>query len=266
MLNWLERRIARFAIPNLTLLLIISQLLTYAACQADPRMREKFLLIPAKVLDGEIYRLFSFLAMPPFDSAIWAFFFWYLFYLMGRALETYWGTPRFNLFLLIGYVATVSGSFLVPDQAVGNGFLQGTVFLAFAYLNPTFTLYILFVFPVQIRWLAYLTWILYLIRFSFGTYGDRIAVAASVMNYMFFFGRDILQRARYRQRHMQRQVTRFREKKPEYVHKCEVCGITDNDDRNMDFRYCGKCAGDLCYCSEHLRDHEHVAESEAGDD
>lgn len=262
MLNWLERRIRRIAVPNLTLIMIISQVLTFVAMKADPQLIDGLTLIPKQVMEGQIYRLFSFLVIPPITHAIWAFFYWYLFFLMGTALEHYWGTARFNLFLLIGYVATVAASFLAPEQPVGNGFLQGTVFLAFAHLNPNFTLHIMLIFPIQIRWLALLTWIGYVWVFTTGMWADRLAVVAAVSNFLLFFGRDILQRAKRGQRHMQRQAGRFREKSPAYIHKCVVCGLTDADDRQMDFRYCGKCAGDLCYCSEHLKSHEHVTEAD----
>ena len=43
-----------------------------------------------------------------------------------------------------------------------------------------------------------------------------------------------------------------------YLHKCAVCGITDADDPNMEFRYCSKCNGYYCYCSKHINNHTHV--------
>ena len=43
-----------------------------------------------------------------------------------------------------------------------------------------------------------------------------------------------------------------------YLHKCSVCGITDNDNPNMEFRYCSKCNGYYCYCAEHINAHVHV--------
>ncbi len=85
---------------------------------------------------------------------MFAFFFWYLFYLMGTALERSWGTFRYNVFLLIGYVDTVGVAFIVPDVPANNAFLQGSVFLAFAYLFPDFVMYIFFILPVKIKWLG----------------------------------------------------------------------------------------------------------------
>lgn len=260
MINWLERRIQRIAIPNITVYIIVGQVIAYVAAEADPNVTLGLQLIPEKVLAGEYYRLLSFVVMPPGAMVVWAFFFWYLFYFMGTALEYYWGTARYNLFLLIGYVATVSAAFLVPTHPVDNEFVQGSVFLAFAFLNPTFTLHLMFIFPVQIKWLARLTWLIFGVTFSFGSWGTRVAITASVLNFLLFFWKDIFTKASYGQRHMRRQFGRLTEKKPEYIHKCVTCGMTDNDDRNMDFRYCSKCSGDLCYCSDHLKNHEHVSE------
>ena len=43
-----------------------------------------------------------------------------------------------------------------------------------------------------------------------------------------------------------------------YIHKCAVCGKTDTDYPNEEFRYCSKCNGYYCYCSEHIHNHVHI--------
>ena len=251
----------RYAIPNITLMLIVCQVGMFVVVQRDPGMWERMVLIPSKVIDGEIYRLFSFLIIPPGTILIWALFFWYLFYLMGTALEGFWGTFRYNLFLLIGYIATVASGFVTPGAIVSNGFLEGTVFLAFAYLNPNFELLVMFILPVRIKWFALLTWIIYTHQFIFGEWSTRLTVASAVLNFFMFFGSEIWYRARMGQRRMAGQARRFAERPPEFLHQCDVCGITDKTHPDMDFRYCSKCSGDQCYCTEHIRDHEHVVES-----
>ena len=263
MLNGLERRFGRFCIPNLTLVLIGGQALLFMMAMADPTIHERVVLIPALVMEGEVWRLLSFIFTPPSMSPLWAFFYFYMFYLMGTALEHYWGTFRFNMFVLIGGVATAAAAFLTPEAPAGSMFLKGTIFLAFAFLNPTFTIHIFFVLPVQIRWLAMITWFFYGVAFIGGDWGTRVAVVASVLNFFLFFGKDILARIKHGGRHMSQQAKKFADRPDPYIHKCQVCGITDADDRHMDFRYCGQCAGDLCYCSDHLKNHEHI---QTGDD
>ncbi|MCG8514148.1 MAG: hypothetical protein MI740_08405, partial [Halanaerobiales bacterium] len=49
----------------------------------------------------------------------------------------------------------------------------------------------------------------------------------------------------------------------EPLHRCTICGITELDHPQMEFRYCSKCAGNYEYCSEHLKNHQHVTEGQA---
>jgi len=258
LLDELERRIGRFALPHLTIALVLCQIVVYVFGQAKPDNLDRLYLVPDKVLAGEFWRLFTFLIVPPGINPFFAFFYWYLFYLMGTALEHYWGVFRYNIFLLIGFVATVGVSFLQPDQSSSNAFVQGSVFLAFAYLYPDFELYLFFILPVKIKWFALITWIGYLLVAIFGSWLGRLLVLASISNFLLFFGKDIYYRMLAGRRRMASQATRFaQEDKP--FHCCAICGITDKTNPKMDFRYCSKCEGTCCYCSDHLLNHEHVA-------
>lgn len=261
MIKYLEKRFGNFSIPNLTIYLIFAQVAAYIILRMNPLFTDRMLLIPKEVLAGELFRLLTFLAMPPSDSPLWAFFFWYLFYVMGTALERYWGTFQYNLFLLIGYLATVAVAFITPELPATNGFLEGSVFLAFAWLNPDFVLQILFIFPVRIKWFALISWIGIGFILLFSPWPTRLAVLASVLNFLIFFGPDIRHRIKTGNRNMLSQARRMGERPPEYLHKCEACGITDTSHPQEDFRYCSKCTGDVAYCSEHLRDHAHLVDA-----
>ena len=161
LLEKLQRRFGRFAVPHVTEGLIACQALTYFFCQSEPAFLERIALVPRRVLEGEVWRLFTFVCQPPPMNLVFALFFWYMFYLMGTALENTWGTFRYNVYLLVGWLATVSVSFLQPDAPASIGFLQGSVFLAFAYLYPDFQLLLFFILPVKVKWLALLQWIGY---------------------------------------------------------------------------------------------------------
>ena len=110
---------------------------------------------------------------------------------MGNALEAYWGAFRYNIFLLLGYVLTVGLSFLQPDSVVSNEFLAGSVFLAFAYLNPEFEIMLFFILPLKIRWLALFAWAVYAVSFVMGGWPARLQIVAAVGNFFIFFGRDL---------------------------------------------------------------------------
>jgi hypothetical protein len=269
LLDRLDRKFGRFAIPQVTAGLIACQVIVFLLIQGMPRpegaepIEMRLLLIPERVLAGEVWRLATFLVMPPMGNPVFAFFFWYLFYLMGTALERYWGTFRYNVYLLIGYVATVAVSFLTPQMPSSNAFVEGSVFLAFAFLCPDFELYLFFLLPVKIKWLALIAWIGYGLALIFGDWLMRLLVLASVCNFLLFFGKDLVLRVRTGWRSMSRQATRLTAKAPAYFHRCAVCGITDRTHPQMDFRYCSQCAGNHGYCQEHLRNHEHVTAGEA---
>lgn len=140
LLDRLERIFGRFALPQVTIGLIVGQVVAYVAVVVKPEVHDRLVLVPDKVLQGEWWRLFSFLITPPGGLLLLVLFVWYLFYLMGTSLEEHWGTFRYNVYLLVGYLATVGVSFLVPDEAATNGYLMGSVFLAFAFLYPDFEL------------------------------------------------------------------------------------------------------------------------------
>ena len=273
-LTRLESRLQRWAIPNLTGIIIAGQVLLYFARMmlaaqnpgADPLA--KIYLIPSQVIGGEIWRLFSFPFVPPHTTLIFAAFGWYLFHLFGTSLENKWGTARFNIFFGIGYLANIVATFIAwmcgVDLIADNAFLYGTVFLAFARMFPDFVINVMFILPIRIKWLALLMWVGYGYGLMIGNWMSRMLIVASVLNYLMFFGR-----AHWRDvKQGQRQRTFQAKFAPQKVaHKCLVCGKSSQDSPRTQFRYCSKCDGQCCYCPEHIQDHEHVTgeEPEASD-
>ncbi len=270
--NRLERAFGRFAIPNLSLYLIGGQVVFFSftlLAQFDVR---QILLVPALVLEGEVWRLFSFVLLPPVSGqvsltgAVFLAISWYFFHMISQALENYWGVFRFNLFFLLGWLLTVAVAFLTPQQAMGYAFFAVSVFLAFAFLNPDFELYLFFILPVKIKWFALVMWLGFAFTFVTGGWNIRFGVLAATGNFLIFFAGDIVQRIKTGRRHMQQQVrhSAFRASDDEPRHRCRICGKTDLTDRLMDFRYCSKCANDECYCAEHILKHEHTTAPAAG--
>ncbi len=258
-MNWitrLERTLGKYAVTNVTLYLIVGQVLFFLFAVSGRFILGRVVLIPDLVLAGEWWRLITFLFIPPITNPIFAFFAWYMFYLMGSALEGHWGSFRYDLFLLVGYLVTVAVAFLFPYAAATNLFIGGSVFLAFAYLYPDFQIYIFFVLPVKIKWLALLTWIGYGYEILTGSWSTRLLVLASISNFFIFFGRDIYLTMKSGNRRMAAAARDFSSRKQPF-HTCSVCGVTDISDPAMEFRYCPECGG-RGYCSKHIFNHEHV--------
>ena len=259
MLDKLERRLGRFALPHLPLLLVAGQAAAFVLARAKPEFIAKLVLVRNLVLQGEVWRLVSWVFIPQTDSVLWIIFELWLLFMFGRGLETFWGAFKLNVFLLIGVVLTIGAAFLVPSAPASNAFLMTSIFLAFAYLNPDFELLLFFILPVKIKWLAYLTWAVFTYFFVAGSWSTRAMIAAGTLNFFLFFGGDMWLRIRGAgRRQVKRQQAKIEAGKA--THTCAVCGLTDLEDPKMQFRYCSKCAGKRGYCMDHLKDHEHVRE------
>ena len=255
LLDRLERKFRGAGIPNITLYIVLGQAFFYVAAYSGRLDVSRMLMIPSLVLQGEWWRLIAFIFIPPATSLIWVFFGLYFFYMMGSALEGHWGAFRYNVFLLLGYVITVAVSFVLPNSAATNIFIGASVFLAFAHLYPDFTIYLFFILPVKIKWLALLTWVGYGLSLITGGWHTRVYVLASIANYLIFFGRDITWKVKSGQRKMTEQARTISGKR-EPFHRCAACGKTDISHPDTDFRYCPDCGG-LGYCMEHINDHQH---------
>jgi hypothetical protein len=151
----------------------------------------KFALMPANVLQGEVWRLITFLFLPPGTSPILIVFTLYFYYLVGSSLENQWGSFRFNLYYLIGVLSTIAASFIgfVPVSAVH---LNLSLFLAFAYLFPHYEVLIFFILPIKVRYIAWFNWALILFSIVFSPLPWKVSAAASVVNYFVFFGSDLV--------------------------------------------------------------------------
>jgi hypothetical protein len=263
LLDKLERLLGRFAIPGITLYLIIGQVFVVLSTMAGLLNPLNLIFFPRLVLLGDWWRVATFILVPAsvgqgLMGIVSLVFGWWIFYFMGSALEGYWGSFRYNLFLLVGYLLTVGLSFLSPDSPVTYTFLAGSIFLAFVYLNPDFELLIFFVLPVKVRWLGLIVWGFYAFQFVIGGASLRLQVAAAVGNLALFFGADAWRAAGRRTRQMAVETRRTPAAAAEPRHRCRICGKTDQTHPQLDFRYCSKCADDACYCPEHIFNHEHV--------
>lgn len=257
LLEKLERKIGFIAIPQLTIILIAGQTLFFVMGLMGNVSPANIMLSADAVMAGEYWRLLTFLFVPPATSPIFILFAWYLFYLMGSALEEHWGEFQYTIFILIAYLMTVAVSFLVPGAYLTNSYIAGSVFLAFAFLFPDFELLIFFVLPVRIKWLALLTWLGYGYSIIFGSMPTRVMVIASIANFLLFFARDIITNIKYGKRRMESQIRNIPGNKVTALHRCTVCGIDNLSHPKEDFRYCVTCSKKSCYCQAHIRDHEH---------
>lgn len=272
----LERSLGPYAIPNLTLVLIVGQVLAFLLGEIRPDLAGALRLEPAALLRGEWWRLVTFLFEPASRNPLFLLFGLMLLHLMGNALESHLGTVRYNGFVLTSWAASVAVALVaarfLPAGAFGsNLFLYESIFLAFAWLYPDFELLLAFILPVKIKWLALLALFGTLVAFSGGVTGFAsggwftcLMILAANVNLLLFFGADFLGFLRAGNRRMTRQLGESRAAR-QPRHTCIVCGATNLSHPDRDFRYCPECAGTPAYCSEHLAGHVHRTEGAASD-
>ena len=81
------------------------------------------------------------------------------------------------------------------NEPLENVSLNTSLFLAFATLYPDFELLLFFFIPLKVKWLAWFVWLTVAFSFILGSFGTRVAIGASLFNYMLFFGADIAEMA-----------------------------------------------------------------------
>ena len=249
-----ENRFGEFPLRNITWGIIAGQVLAYITLTFYPGLLGLMHLKGSSLISGEIWRLFTFLIIPIGSSPIWVVLSWYAMYIFGTALEQTWGAFRYFLYLLVGYAASLVAAFLFPDTAFSNGYVFGSLFLAFAYLNPDFTVYVFFIFPVKVKWLAYLTWFGIMLSFLTGSVTVRIQTLLLIANFLAFFGRDIMQRAQGRARRISSRQRERSISEKTYM-KCVNCGATERNDKI--FYTCRECNPFLQFCEDHINNHRH---------
>ena len=86
---------------------------------------------------------------------------------------------------------------------------------------------------------------------------DKLLVVASVLNYLLFFGQQHLRDWQQGQRRRAFQ-SKAKPMAKRITHQCRICGLNSESSPKTLFRYCSKCAGQCCYCPEHIANHQHV--------
>ena len=146
----------------------------------------------AAIMQGEVWRIITFIAIPPPAGVIFIVFALYLYMMIGSSLEAQWGALKFNLFYLCGMVGTIIAG-LITGFATSH-FLNLSLFLAFAMLNPNFELRLFLILPVKMKWLALLNVVFLLFEFIVSAWPGRAALIVSVINVILFFGKDFINR------------------------------------------------------------------------
>ena len=279
-LNKMERKFGRYAIHNLTKYMIgcyaIGYILLYAGNLFGFSITGYLTLSPYHILHGQIWRIVSWLLIPPPTSNLVFVLIMLLFYYsLGETLERTWGAFRYNVYILGGVLFTVIGAFLLYFMMGANPFLSMaysmafstyyinlSIFLAFAANYPDMQVLFMMIIPMKMKWLAVLDIAYLLYDMVKGGWGIRTVILASLLNFIIYFqSTRNYQRISPKEIHRKQQFQRAVHPKmaPGVTkHKCAVCGRTEKDGDDLEFRFCSKCNGNYEYCQDHLFTHKHI--------
>ena len=278
----LERKFGRFGIPNLTIYMIVCYVIGYALMIVNPGILNWLSLEPAYILRGQVWRLVTWVLYPPSTSGVLWFAIAVLFfsYPIGTSLERTFGTFKYTLYILSGVIFTILGAFILyfllgGNVLVGNVFstyyISLSTFLAYAMCYPDMQVLLMFIIPVKMKWMAifYVVIVVYeMIQYIMaGAWYLVIPIVASLLNFIiFYFGTKDFSRYNPKEVHRRNEFRRAMEPQGRMKsgsgsvtkHKCAICGRTELDDPNLEFRFCSRCNGNYEYCQDHLFTHTHV--------
>ncbi|MDR1132408.1 MAG: hypothetical protein LBL15_08325 [Oscillospiraceae bacterium] len=266
----------RFGLPNLMLYIVIGNAVVWLFGIMDTTsMLRPLLTFNAEFIftRGEVWRLLSFVLIPEQDG-FWLLIALYFYYWIGSALERRWGSGKFTIYYLIGMLLNIlygTLMWLVRGSGIDitASYINLSMFFSFATLYPDTVVLLFFVIPVKVKWLAYLDAAFFAFAVIFRPFPVNLLPVVAVLNYLLFCGGwlfDKLSPSSVKQRqktvdfkNAARQYAREQASKP-YSRKCEVCGRTDRDHPELEFRFCSRCAGYHCFCIDHINSHVHFRE------
>lgn len=277
-----ERKYGRFGIPNLTVYIIVCYVIGYALTIINPSLLNWLSLEPAYILRGQIWRLVTWVLYPPSTAGVlwFAIAVLFFYYPIGTSLERTIGTFKYTLYIFSGILFTIIGAFILYFLLGGN-VLVGSVFstyyislstfLAYAMCYPDMSVLLMFIIPVKMKWMAvfYVVIVAYeMIQYIMaGAWYLVIPIVASLLNFIiFYFGTKDFSRYNPKEVHRRNEFRRAMEPQGRMKsgsgsvtkHKCAICGRTELDDPNLEFRFCSRCNGNYEYCQDHLFTHTHV--------
>ncbi|MGN0432711.1 MAG: hypothetical protein ACI4EQ_10195 [Lachnospiraceae bacterium] len=222
-----EKKFGKYAIPNLATVLLICYAAGYIIQLINSDFMAYMTLNPYAVLHGQVWRLVTWIIVPPasgniFVTLIMLYFYWSL----GIALERMWGTYRFNVYIFSGILLTIIGSFaamglvyLFYGEAWGLSdpviaslvFRAGSLFFSTEYINlaiflamaatlPDMQVLLMFIVPVKMKWMGIVYAIIAVWEFFSPaqviaggvlvldcSIFNRAAILSSLLNFIIFF-------------------------------------------------------------------------------
>ncbi len=274
----IERKFGRYSIRNLTLYLIIGYGIGYLLLMFQPKLLLMLTLDPQAVMHGQVWRLVTWIITPPtFSVDIFTIVMLFFYYSIGSLLERTIGTFLYNLYMFSSMLFTMLGIMLAHvfctyvihyDYLGTSGYFIGastyyillSIFLAIAVCYPDMSVLYAMIIPIKMKYLSILYVLIIAYYFIHETFMGRVNIVMSLVSFVIFYlstknFRRFSPKQMKRRRNYNKQVRTARQ--ANVGHRCVVCGRTDKDYPELQFRYCSKCTGNKEYCQDHLFTHTH---------
>ncbi len=267
-----------FGIRNLMLYVVVANVAVYLLDSFSGNTLSQLLFFSLDaVLHGQVWRLVTFVLIPDVSGAFSLLISCYFYYWIGSALEQRWGTAKFTCYYLSGMVFTLLGTVLVSliigasVPVYGAGYVNFAMFLAFAAMWPDAQVLLFFIIPMKIKYLAYVDLAFFawsIVRYVLaGAWYFSVIPLMALLNFLIFFWPEMCAllglRTFQAQRKVHRKAAETRREAQSAnagLRKCAVCGRTNLTNPELDFRYCSRCVGYRCYCSDHIFSHVHFTD------
>ena len=287
----LEKKIGKYAVPNLTRYIIIAFVIGYLLMIFAPQIVVNLLFDGMSIVEGHQYwRIFTWIFFPPDSISFFTLIILFCYYSIGNAIERAVGTFLYNVYTFGGYIITSISVTVASYISYNLGMLVHAVnityymvisiFLMYAYIYQDAVMLLFMIFPFKAKWLAYIDLILLAYEFIYTTLIGRVTIVACLLNFaVFYLINERYKKKGYRNSAYMKRKSASNRKKTKFTvveggmsgnehrkttpqnitrHKCAICGRSERDGEELEFRFCSKCNGNYEYCSEHLYTHEHV--------
>lgn len=259
-----------FGIPNLMRYITAANVAIWVLGAINRSFLGVLTFDPALILHGQIWRLVSFIFYPP-SMGLLAFLAFWFYYWIGSTLEAQWGTGQFTIYYFSGVILTVLYGFIIyfitgRSVNLGSEYIYLSMFFSFAVLYPDMQVLFMYIIPIKIKYLAIVDAVYFAYSVIANSFPVNLLPLVALINFFIFCGGELFallpRRPSKNTVNFRQESARIRREQKDklYTHKCAVCGRTDVDHPELEFRYCSKCQGYHCFCSDHINNHIHFTE------
>lgn len=207
-LNRLERKFHRAGIPRLMLYVVVGTLMVFLfdyilIFQGGSTLSSLLYFNRNLVLQGQLWRIITFVLIPPQGSALLVAIGLYFYYFVGSSLESAWGSFRFTFYYLIGILGSLAAGFIAG--ATTAAYLNLSLFFAYAALFPERQVLLFFFIPIKVKWLGIIDGAFFAYSIAkcciAQDWANALAAVMAVVNFLLFFGpgliSNLMQKAKY---------------------------------------------------------------------